>query len=75
MSGVSFFSIKDTSPMQLGSHYMTSFNLNSLLPGLVYKCSHFGGKGFNIPILEYTIQSIACSVLEEGGLEYLRFWE
>lgn len=47
---------------------MTSFNLNFLLTGLVYKYSHIGGKGFNIRIWEYAIQSIACSVLEEGGL-------
>lgn len=61
--------------MQLGSHNMISFNLNSLLTRLVDKYSHIGGKGFKIRIWEYAIQSIACSVLEEGHLEYLRFWE
>lgn len=41
-------SSKDISPIRLGLHLMTSFNLSSLLKGPVSKMqSHWGGLGFN----------------------------
>lgn len=42
VSGISFASRKDTSPVGLGTHPMTSFNLNHPLKGSVSKCSHVG---------------------------------
>lgn len=41
-SGVSFFSYKDASPTVLGSHTLTSFNLNYLPNGPISKYSYLG---------------------------------